>query len=145
MVDLTYARAPDDPYWGIDALAEWEMLGVIKVFIADDHPALWVGLRVLLDQAPDMEVVGEAEDGIEALAMIEKLRPDVAVLDCKLPGLSGPQVATALREKGLPSGERAKTVEIYSLQGSVLRGMLKVLTGQSRWTYDHRRCLIQSN
>jgi DNA-binding NarL/FixJ family response regulator len=47
-------------------------------------------------------VVGEAEGGEEILALIEALVPDVAVLDCKLPGLSGPEIAAAIRNKGLP-------------------------------------------
>ncbi len=59
------------------------MTKTIRVLLADDHPTLRVGLRVLLDQATDVEVVGEAEDGEEALALIEALAPDVAVLDCQ--------------------------------------------------------------
>ena len=78
------------------------MTGTIRVLLADDHPTLRMGLRVLLDQAPDVEVVGEAEDGEEALSLIEALVPDVAVLDCKLPGLAGPEIAAAIRNKGLP-------------------------------------------
>ncbi|MGQ9468068.1 MAG: response regulator transcription factor, partial [Anaerolineae bacterium] len=62
------------------------MSKAIRVLLADDHPILRLGLRVLLDQAPDVEVVGEAENGEEALTLIEALVPDVAVLDCQLPG-----------------------------------------------------------
>lgn len=69
----------------------------IRVLLADDHPALRVGLRVLLDRAPDIEVVGEADDGEAALAMIDVLSPDVVVLDCQLPGIDGVAVAAALR------------------------------------------------
>ena len=75
---------------------------MIRVLLADDHPTLRVGLKVLLEQAPDIEVVGEAHTGPEALAQIEELRPDVVVLDCKLPGLSGPQIAALIRQKNLP-------------------------------------------
>jgi DNA-binding NarL/FixJ family response regulator len=75
----------------------------IRVLLADDHPALMIGLRVLLDRAPDVEVVGEAEDGPSALTAVEALAPDVAVLDCQLPGLSGAQVATEMRRRGLPA------------------------------------------
>jgi DNA-binding NarL/FixJ family response regulator len=74
----------------------------IRVLLADDHPALMIGLRVLLDRASDIEVIGEAEDGPSALAAIESLTPNVAVLDCQLPGLSGAQVATEVQRKGLP-------------------------------------------
>ena len=58
------------------------MTETIRVLLADDHPATRLGLRVILEQAPDVEVVGEARDGIEALALVEELLPDVAVLDC---------------------------------------------------------------
>jgi DNA-binding NarL/FixJ family response regulator len=72
-----------------------------RVLLADDHPTLRLGLRVLLDQAPDVEVVGEAENGEEALALIESLMPDVAVLDCQLPGMEGTQVALEIQQRGL--------------------------------------------
>ena len=75
----------------------------IRVLLADDHPALRLGLRVLLDQAIDVEVVGEAGDGKEALEQIEALRPDVAVLDCQLPGMEGAEVAAEVRRRGLPT------------------------------------------
>ncbi len=74
----------------------------IRVLLADDHPTLRLGLRVLLDREPDIEVVAEAESGEEALAKILALQPEVAVLDCQLPGLSGPAVARELQRRGLP-------------------------------------------
>ena len=78
------------------------MSETIRVLLADDHPTLRLGLRVLLDRAPDVEVVGEAEDGDEALALIDTLQPDVAVLDCQLPGIAGTEVALEIRRRGLP-------------------------------------------
>jgi len=75
----------------------------IRVLLADDHPALRVGLRVLLDRAPDIEVVGETGDGPETLAQIEAQRPDVVVLDCELPGMPGAEVARQVRQRGLPT------------------------------------------
>jgi DNA-binding NarL/FixJ family response regulator len=80
----------------------------IRVLLADYHPALRMGLRVLLDRAPDIEVVGEADDGNEALALIESLRLDVAVLDCQLPGIDGATVAVAI-------GQRAPSVRVVAL------------------------------
>lgn len=74
----------------------------IRVLLADDHPALRVGLRVLLEQDSEIAVVGEAGDGAEALARIESLRPDVAVLDCQLPEMPGSAVAAAIRAASLP-------------------------------------------
>ncbi len=56
-------------------------------------------LRVLLDREPDIAVVAEAENGEEALAKVLAHRPDVAVLDCQLPGLAGPEVAREIRQR----------------------------------------------
>ncbi|MCD6552860.1 MAG: response regulator transcription factor [Anaerolineae bacterium] len=98
------------------------MSEVIRILLADDHPTLRVGLRVLLDQAPDVEVVGEAEDGEEALALIEALAPDVAVLDCQLPGMSGPQVAAEMQRRGLPT--KVLALSSYS-DDHYVRGMLE--------------------
>ena len=75
----------------------------IRVLLADDHPALRVGLRVLLDRAPDIAVVEEASDGDAALALVVELRPDVAVLDCQLPGRDGVAVAAELRRRKSPA------------------------------------------
>ncbi len=98
------------------------MSKTIRVLLADDHPTLRLGLRVLLDQAPDVEVVGEAEDGEEALALIEALVPDVAVLDCQLPGLEGTEVAQEIRRRGLPV--RVLALSAYDDERYV-RGMLE--------------------
>jgi len=94
----------------------------IRVLLADDHPTTRLGLRVLLERANDVEVVGEAKDGAEALTLIEELRPDVAVLDCKLPGLAGPQVAQEIRRRGLPV--RVLALSSYDDERYV-RGMLE--------------------
>ncbi len=75
----------------------------ISVILADDHPALRIGLRVLLEQTPGVSVVAEAGDGEAALASIVELRPRVAVLDCRLPGRSGAEVAAEVRRQGLPT------------------------------------------
>jgi len=78
------------------------MTEIIRVLLADDHPAVRVGLCVLLDQAPDVKVVSEVGDGPEALAQIEAMEPEVAVLDCRLPGMAGAEVAAEIRRRGLP-------------------------------------------
>ncbi len=61
----------------------------IKVFLADDHKMFRDGLKAQLDNVDDMVVVGEANDGREALKMLEELKPDVAVLDVAMPMLNG--------------------------------------------------------
>ncbi len=87
------------------------MTGTIRVLLADDHPTLRLGLRVLLEREPDIEVVAEAESREEALAKILALQPDVAVLDCRLPGLSGPEVAREIQRRGL--GVRVLALSAY--------------------------------
>lgn len=79
------------------------MTPAIRVLLADDHPALRIGLRVLLEQAPDIEVVAETGNGKDALAQLETLRPDVVVLDCELPGMEGTAVAAQVRRRELPT------------------------------------------
>jgi two-component system, NarL family, response regulator DegU len=71
----------------------------IKVFIADDHPIFLSGLRLMIDAASSMEVIGEANDGEKALNQIEILLPDVAVLDLSMPKQNGFDIVRALRQK----------------------------------------------
>jgi DNA-binding NarL/FixJ family response regulator len=71
----------------------------IRVVLVDDHPALRIGLRVLLDRASDVQVVGEAGDAAEALRAIASLQPDVVVLDCQLPDTGGASVARAIGQQ----------------------------------------------
>jgi DNA-binding NarL/FixJ family response regulator len=61
----------------------------IRLVIADDHPLFRDGLRVLVEATADMELVGEATDGDEAIALAEKIQPDVILMDLKMPGLNG--------------------------------------------------------
>ncbi len=69
----------------------------IRVFLLDDHEVVRRGLRELLEPEPDLEVVGEAGTAAEALARIPALRPDVAVLDARLPDGSGIDVCRDIR------------------------------------------------
>jgi DNA-binding NarL/FixJ family response regulator len=62
---------------------------MIRVVLADDQALLRAGLRVLLDAEDDIEVAGEAEDGVEAIAAVRRLRPDVVVMDIRMPDLDG--------------------------------------------------------
>lgn len=70
----------------------------MRVLIADDHGMVRSGLRLLLEREPDVEVVGEAADGIEAKEMALRERPDLAILDVKMPGLNGLDATREIRE-----------------------------------------------
>lgn len=61
----------------------------IRVLIADDHPLFRDGMRSLLESVPETEVVGEAADGTEAVARAASLKPDVILMDIRMPGLNG--------------------------------------------------------
>jgi DNA-binding NarL/FixJ family response regulator len=62
---------------------------MIRVLLTDDHPIVRDGLAAVLELQPDMEVVGEAGDGAEAVAKARELKPDVVLMDLQLPGFSG--------------------------------------------------------
>lgn len=64
----------------------------IRVLLADDHRLVRAGLRSLLERHSDLEIIGEANDGREAVSMIERMRPDVAVIDISMPRLNGIEV-----------------------------------------------------
>lgn len=70
----------------------------IRVLLVDDHAVVREGLRLLINSQPDMEVIGEAPDGLAAISMTAELDPDVAVVDVSMPGLNGAQVTAKLRE-----------------------------------------------
>ena len=72
---------------------------MIRVLIADDHPVVRDGLRGLMEIQPDLEVVGEARDGIEAVDQARSLKPDVMLLDMMMPGKDGVQVIIEVKEE----------------------------------------------
>jgi DNA-binding NarL/FixJ family response regulator len=73
---------------------------VIRILIVDDHPVVRDGLRGMLAGMPDLEVVGEASDGADALAVVDGLHPDVVLMDLRMPGLAGAAAIRALAERG---------------------------------------------
>ena len=70
---------------------------MIKVLLADDHSIVRAGLRRIVEESGDMEVIAEADDGREAIQLVEKTDPDVAVIDISMPGLDGLEVISQLQ------------------------------------------------
>ncbi len=69
----------------------------VRVLIVDDHAIVREGLRTVLADEPDIELVGEADRGSEALALVQSLRPDVVLLDLVMPGMDGIEVIRRIR------------------------------------------------
>ena len=75
----------------------------IKVVLADDHPLTRTGIAEYIRRESTLELLGEAEDGIKAWQLIQELRPDVVLLDIRMPGLDGVSVTQKVKEAGLPT------------------------------------------
>ncbi len=74
---------------------------MIRIVLVDDHALVRTGLRMILEKQPDMEVVGEAEDGEPGLALIKRTHPQVALVDLHMPRLSGIEVTERVRRAKL--------------------------------------------
>jgi DNA-binding NarL/FixJ family response regulator len=72
---------------------------VIRVLVVDDHPVMRDGLRAAIDHELDMEVVGEAADGAEAIVEFRQLRPDVTLLDLQMPNVDGLEAIASIRKE----------------------------------------------
>ena len=93
----------------------------IRVLLADDHTLIRAGLRMVVDAHPDLSVVGEANDGREAVALATKLKPDVVVMDVGMPSLNGIEACRQIHAE-LPDTQVAM-LSMHSDEGYVLRAL----------------------
>jgi two-component system response regulator NreC len=96
-------------------------LGQIRILLADDHIIIRSGLRLLLEQQPDFKVVAEAGDGREAVELVSKQHPDVAVLDIGMPQLNGIEATQQIADKAPQT--QVVILSMHSDEGYVLRAL----------------------
>jgi DNA-binding NarL/FixJ family response regulator len=94
---------------------------MIRIVIADDQDLVREGLRMMLEAEPDLEVVGEARTGTEALARTSQHRPDVVLMDIRMPELDGIEATRRLSESGSPS--RVLILTTFELDEYVYRAL----------------------
>ena len=100
---------------------------MISLLLVDDHPVVRDGLRGMFSADPRFEVLGEAGDGAEAIAAGERLRPDVILMDLRMPGTDGVSAIRALAERGVPS--RVLVLTTYDTYSDVTAAIEAGATG----------------
>ena len=93
----------------------------IRILLADDHTLIRGGLRLIIEQHADLSVVGEAEDGRQAVALAASLQPDVAVLDIGMPNLNGIEAAKQITERD--SGTAVVVLSMHRDETYILRAL----------------------
>ena len=94
---------------------------MVKIVLADDHNVVRQGLKALLESEPDLALVGEASDGLEVMPLVEKTLPDVVIVDVRMPGLNGLDVARQLTQKA--PGTRVIVLSMYSDEAYVVQAL----------------------
>lgn len=92
----------------------------IRVVVADDQDMVRTGLAMILGAQPEIEVVGEAADGLAAIELATQLRPDVLLVDIRMPGLDGVEVARRLAGPGVPDPLAVVVITTFDLDEYVL-------------------------
>ena len=102
-------------------------MGVTTILLADDHHVVRQGLCALLEAEPDFSIVGEAADGLQVLEQVERLRPDVLVLDLMMPGLNGLEVMREITRRSLRT--RVVILSMHSNEAYVLQALRSGVAG----------------
>jgi two-component system, NarL family, response regulator NreC len=99
----------------------------LSIVLADDHPVVRRGLQALLEPEPDFAVVGEASDGLETVRLVERVQPDVLVLDLMMPGLSGLEALRIIRQRSPRT--RVVVLSMHSDNAFVVEALKNGATG----------------
>jgi DNA-binding NarL/FixJ family response regulator len=102
---------------------------MIRILIADDQEMIRQGFRLILDAQPDMSVVGDAADGVTALELARRLRPDVVVADIRMPRLDGLELTRALAGPGVENPTRVVVVTTFDLDEYVYAALRNGASG----------------
>jgi DNA-binding NarL/FixJ family response regulator len=96
---------------------------VIRVVLADDQALIREGFRAILERADDVEIVGEASDGSEAVEVVRRTRPDVVLMDIRMPRLDGIAATAAITSDPSLPGTRVLVVTTYEIDSNVFEAL----------------------
>ncbi len=99
----------------------------VRVILVDDHSVVRKGVRALLEKETDLDVVGEASNGLDAIELVSKMRPDLVVLDLMMPGMHGLEVARRIIQEH--PGTRVIVLSMHSDEGYVLAALRNGVSG----------------
>ncbi|QKE83492.1 response regulator transcription factor [Arthrobacter sp. NEB 688] len=94
---------------------------MIRLLVVDDHPVVRAGMVAVLGEEPDLDVVGEAGNGAEALALVPRLTPDVVLMDLRMPVMDGAEATARLRS--MPSAPQVLVLTTYDTDADIVRAV----------------------
>ncbi|MBT9256698.1 response regulator transcription factor [Phycicoccus sp. MAQZ13P-2] len=94
---------------------------MIRLLVVDDHPVVRAGMVAVLGEEPDLDVVGEAGNGAEALALVPRLEPDVVLMDLRMPVMDGAEATARLRS--MPSAPQVLVLTTYDTDADIVRAV----------------------
>ena len=108
----------------------------LRIIIADDHRILREGLRALLSNMPDIEVVGEADDGEAVVSLVDELQPDVVIMDICMPGLNGIEATKRILRKN-------QKIKIIALSMYLDKRLVNSMLGAGALAYLLKECAYE--
>ena len=111
----------------------------IKIILVDDHYIVRNGIRALFDDVDEIEVIGEASNGVEAISKVSELRPDIAILDISMPQMNGLEVLEKLKANN--SEQKVIMMTAYSTLDKVLKSHKEGATNYVMKPFDSLQAL----